>query len=313
MNKQLISSIIKIFMLVILGTIISAYFVLLVGGRIYFNPFFSVRKTIIHNPGLKDGLVPQGLTYDSDNDFFYTCGYMTNPELASRIYQVDKKTKTEKYYELYSENKPFLGHTGGLQYHEGQFFLADEGTGLYVFTLPHNQQQKIIDIGKPLSVNNHSSFVFAKDTFLYVGEFNDDEKYACTNSITYEGITHKAIVTKYALSDLTTPLTIYSIPNQIQGFALLDDGTIVLSKSYGLSPSNYIVYNTDSQIPTNQHYDNAPVYFLAKPSKIIEGLPMSEDLDIKDGKVIAMVESACKKYFFGNLYFDTKIYSLSIK
>ena len=56
----------------------------------------------------------------------------------------------------------------------------------------------------------------------------------------------------------------------------------------------------------------AEVCFLGEPTRIIQAPPMSEDLDVRNGTLVYMTESASKKYLFGNLYFDWNIYELKV-
>lgn len=305
-------SILKYFLIGLVIVLITIWCTLIIFGLINYKDGFAIRTKITKNPGLSDGYVPQGLTWNYDDQCFYTTGYMED-ESASRIYKINPETKEEEVYILKSNGQDFCGHTGGLQYTDGYFYLANEGTGLFIFPANSVTEDKTIEIGNPIQVNNHSSFVFTKGDFVYVGEFNDSEKYICTNDFSYDGINHKAIVSKYSKDDFSSPVAIYSIDDHIQGFAIMEDGTIVLSKSFWFDPSEFLIYKPEQQNMTGEYMQDVEVCFLGEPSKVISLPPMSEDLDIYNGKIIYMCESASKKYIFGNLYFDRFIYSLDIK
>lgn len=279
-----------------------------------YKDYYSNLTKLCKNPGLNEDYIPQGITF-FDNKII-TVGYMKN-QTNSRIYVIDSKTNEEKHFKLISNGKDFLGHTGGIQYLNGFLYLADEGTGIY--KIPINSLNKnsstTIDIGTPTKVNSNSSFVFGKDNYLYVGEFHRNTDYECTNIIEHNGKINYAIVEKYNVNDFTTPVEIYSIPDQIQGFCIKNDGTIILSSSWGISSSKFYIYEPESVIKTRQSYNNPEVFFLDEPTKTIKAPAMSEDLDIifendNSETILTMFESASNKYFFGKFFFATYIAKL---
>lgn len=284
---------------------------LLVYGSITYSDTFNRRTIITKNPGLQDGLVPQGLTWHQEEEAFLTAGYMADGS-PSRIYLIQPETKETRFYQLTSGGEPFYGHTGGLQYADGYLYLADDGTGLYKFSAQLPSPGETIEIGNPIILPHNTAFVFATDGYIYSGEFNNDKEYQGHNNFSYNGTNHSAIVAKYHHHNLTVPELVYSISNETQGFAILPDGTIVLSQSYGLAPSRFLIYEPEQQIMTGHTMHGAEVCFLGEPARIIKAPPMSEDLDVRNGTLVYMTEAACKKYIFGNLYFDWKIYSLQI-
>lgn len=276
----------------------------------YYNEFFSAMEKVAKNPGLNDDFIPQGIT--CVDNYYATAGYMLSEE-NSRIYLVDKETGETKYFSLVSQGESFTGHTGGLQYKNGFFYLANEGNSLYKFPAELiYEEDNQIEIGSPIKMNNNTSFVFTSDNYIYVGEFCKKGVYPCNNIITYEGIENRAIVSKYELSDLSKPVAIYSIPDLVQGFCIKKDGTIILSRSWGLSPSKFDIYEPSNIIKTGTTYDGAELYFLSEPSRVLKAPSMSEDLDIvvlPDGSesFITMYESATNKYLFGKFFFANYI------
>lgn len=276
----------------------------------YYKDYYSLLSKAGKNPGLGDGFVPQGITYDKSN--FITVGYMTD-ESNSRIYVINSETGEIRYFPLISEGRPFLGHTGGIQYLNGYFYLANEGNSLYKFTAASVYQESgtKIEIGSPIKLNTNTSFVYGKDNYLYVGEFHKADVYPCEHEISFNGKTNYAIVEKYDISDLTKPLAVYSIPELVQGFCVKNDGTIILSTSWSINSSKFYIYEPDKIINTGTQYNGADVFFLGEASETVKAPAMSEDLDIikVDGKesVITMFESACNKYIFGKFFFANYI------
>ena len=264
---------------------------------------------------MSENFVPQGITH-CDN-LFVTVGYMAD-DTNSRIYTVDYITGEVKHFPLISDGRSFVGHTGGIQYSNGYFYLANEGNSLYKFTAASVYQKNgtKIEIGLPIKLNSNTSFVYGKENFLYVGEFHKNPEYPCTNEISYNGQTHYAIVEKYDISDLSKPLAVYSIPELVQGFCVKSDGTIVLSTSWSVNSSKFYIYEPEKIIKTGTSYNGADLYFLTEPSKTVKAPAMSEDLDIitiqNHEKVITMFESACNKYVFGKFFFANYIASLGL-
>ena len=307
------------FFCVLVGFVLALVLLVLLGLNLfkfgYYNEYFSLLSKEAKNPGLSENFVPQGITH-CDN-LFVTVGYMAD-DTNSRIYTVDYITGEVKHFPLISDGRSFVGHTGGIQYSNGYFYLANEGNSLYKFTAASVYQKNgtKIEIGLPIKLNSNTSFVFGKENFLYVGEFHKNPEYPCTNEISYNGQTHYAIVEKYDISDLSKPLAVYSIPELVQGFCVKSDGTIVLSTSWSVNSSKFYIYEPEKIVKTGTSYNGADLYFLTEPSKTVKAPAMSEDLDIisiqNHEKVITMFESACNKYVFGKFFFANYIASLGL-
>lgn len=307
------------FFCVLVGFVLALVLLVLLGLNLfkfgYYNEYFSLLSKESKNPGLSENFVPQGITH-CDN-LFVTVGYMAD-DTNSRIYTVDYITGEVKHFPLISDGRSFVGHTGGIQYSNGYFYLANEGNSLYKFTAASVYQKNgtKIEIGLPIKLNSNTSFVYGKENFLYVGEFHKNPEYPCTNEISYNGQTHYAIVEKYDISDLSKPLAVYSIPELVQGFCVKSDGTIVLSTSWSVNSSKFYIYEPEKIIKTGTSYNGADLYFLTEPSKTVKAPAMSEDLDIitiqNHEKVITMFESACNKYVFGKFFFANYIASLGL-
>ena len=307
------------FFCVLVGFVLALVLLVLLGLNLfkfgYYNEYFSLLSKEAKNPGLSENFVPQGITH-CDN-LFVTVGYMAD-DTNSRIYTVDYITGEVKHFPLISDGRSFVGHTGGIQYSNGYFYLANEGNSLYKFTAASVCQKNgtKIEIGLPIKLNSNTSFVYGKENFLYVGEFHKNPEYPCTNEISYNGQTHYAIVEKYDISDLSKPLAVYSIPELVQGFCVKSDGTIVLSTSWSVNSSKFYIYEPEKIVKTGTSYNGADLYFLTEPSKTVKAPAMSEDLDIitiqNHEKVITMFESACNKYVFGKFFFANYIASLGL-
>ena len=91
-------------------------------------------------------------------------------------------------------------------------------------------------------------------------------------------------------SDTLKALSTYKIPSKVQGIAFDEDGAVYLSTSYGRRSSSYIKKYA-SVIEMASEPDS--------PITAIEMPPGSEEIDIDDGKLCVIFESAGEKYFEG--------------
>jgi len=313
-EKKKMPKVLKVFLWII-GSIAGLFLIVWGGFNILkypiYSEFYSIKSDLCTIPGLNDDFIPQGITASEENDVYIVSGYMKDKS-NSRIYITNKKNQS-RYIKLTKNGEKFNGHCGGIATTGNNIYIAN-GSRIYTIALDAilEKDTKTIDVGEGIKVNNSASFVFTNDNYLYVGEFHDGGKYVTKHIYETSEGTHSAIVSKYALNDLSKPLEIYSVRNKVQGFAVTDDGRFVLSTSYGLDSSHIYVYNSDCLVDANQTLDDAPVYYLVNHTKDLFCPAMSEDLDVSNGKVITLTESACNKYIFGKFFFATKAWSLSL-
>ena len=277
-----------------------------------YSEYYSIESNLCINPGLNDGFICQGISVIDSEDKIVVSGYMMDKS-ASRIYVTD--TDNNSYYvSLYNGSKAFTGHCGGVSCSQENVYIA---TGEKVYTISIDtilsaKNGDIIDIGTGIQVNNKASFSYCDDTYLYVGDFMDVDNYNTKHPYQTNDGLYYAIVSKYDLNDLTTPVKIYSIRNKVQGICFTPDGKVILSTSYGLADSHYYVYNEADAIDSNTTLDGAPVYYLNNCLRDIKGPAMAEGLDYYNGKIVTLTESACNKYIFGKLFFANKVVGFEV-
>ena len=278
-----------------------------------YSEYYSIKTNICKNPGLNDGFVCQGIAVSEENNVILVCGYMKDKS-NSRIYVTDFESNSY-YVELTREGEKYTGHAGGLAITGDTVYIAN-AKKIYSFPLKDvlsAENGDVVDIGSGTKVNTNASFVYTDEEYLYVGEFHDGGKYVIENHEheTAEG-THYALCTKYALSDLTAPIAVYTLRNNVQGICFTPDNKVVLSTSYGLTDTVYYVYDLDVATDSGLTFDGAPVYYLDNQEKEIHGPAMGEDLDYYNGKIITLTESASTKYIFGKFFGATKIIGLDM-
>lgn len=302
---------------VVLASIL-ALFVLVIGGLnlakfALYSEYYSEKTNLCKNPGLNDGFVCQGIAAVDGEDLILVSGYMTGGE-ASRVY-VTTLDNQAYYVTLSSNGEAFDGHAGGIATSGDNVYIGT-GSRIYTFSLDsllsaRNGDQ--IDIGPGVEVNNRASFLYGDDQYLYVGSFYNDKYEKVEDHIfeTAEG-THYAICSKYAVGDLTTPVAVYSIRDQVQGICFTPEGKVIMSTSYSLADSYYYVYELEDAVDSGKTLDGAKVYYLDQVEETVKGPAMAEGLDLYRGEVITLTESASTKYIFGKLFFANKIVSLDI-
>lgn len=103
--------------------------------------------------------------------------------------------------------------------------------------------------------------------------------------------------------EYATPDIVLSIDQKIQGFAVVSDKHIALSRSYGRTNDSLIILY-ENVIGTTPHSnvvlngEQIPVYFLDGKLKAwkYQAPPMSEGLAARDGKLYILFESGAEKY-----------------
>lgn len=284
-----------------------------------YSEFYAVKEDIATLPGLNDNFVPQGICVNEEKGIYMISGYMSD-HTNSRIYITNKENES-RYVSLIKNGEDFLGHVGGIATTGNDVFIANNER-IYIVQLKDLlNADTTIDIGDGIEVNNAASFVFTNDDYLYVGEFHDGGAYVIENhEFETDDGTYYAICSKYNISDFTTstsstpkPEIIYSIRNKVQGFAVKNNGDIILSTSYGLTDSIFYYYNSNHIEQSDETYDGVPVYFLDEYDKTLKGPAMSEDLDYDEinNQIITLTESACNKYVFGKFFFATTFFALN--
>lgn len=306
----------------IFGSLIGIFALVVGGGNIakyaIYSEYYRISKEIAQIPGINSGTTPQGLAYSDTEDVYLTTSYSSK---GSYLYAFGESVDGVLALALYENDNPFTGHVGGVATSGSNVYIADGGH-IYVIDLDTqvlNNTAGQIDIGNGYEVNNNASFVFANEQFLYVGEFHDAKhNYVCEHPYGE----NNAIVSQYNISFFATnydgigsvvPLANISIRDQVQGFAVSDDGTIILSTSYGIASSRFFIYEPSKLSFSGEVLYSAPLLVLDTPTDVIQAPPMMEDLDFDaDGNLIVFNESACNKYIFGKFFFADKIMALDI-
>ena len=298
----------------------------MLGIRLFFRipvtDYYRASEKGFKIPGLAQGLVPQGISWDEEDKLFLVTGYQKDGS-ATCIWRVNKDTgESLGRVSLRDEfGQDLVIHAGGLSVHKDYVYVAaGENDSLYVFSrseVLRSEDGKAIDtLGRfHLSTEDgvaiQVAFTTVTEDGLIAGEFYRDPNYRTPDShkfTTPAGDYLQAVALEYRFSDSPDsilgleklPSKAYAIPDLTQGMAVRD-GMIYTSQSYALAFSTIGVYDI-SKLQKIGEFADVPLYALDSTSRTTELKfpPMSEEIEFVDGKMFTMCESASSKYIFGN-------------
>ncbi|MBQ9414466.1 MAG: hypothetical protein IJU16_05000 [Clostridia bacterium] len=313
---------------VVLCVLLAFILTVLVGARLYFRlpvgGYYAASDKAFTIPGLSDNFVPQGLSYDGSSSLFFVTGYQKGGG-ASPVYLVNEADNTAKKVLLTDEDGgDFTGHAGGLSVY-GRFVYVAGGYdhGLYVYSRDamieaaegdHIPLLGVFDTKISEDDGLGVAFTAVKDGLLFVGEFYRDPNYPTPDShkfTTPTGEYNQALALAYELDDRCllglrdNPVIALSLPDLVQGMAF-DGERLYLSTSYAVAFSHVYAYDSlkAARFGSLAIDGNAvPLYVLDRDSLLADYQfpPMAEEIEMVDGKLYTMCESASNLYIFGKL------------
>lgn len=318
----------------ILLAIAVLFFALRIGELIAFAPFFSRAKAEFNMPGISSGFIGQGLDYLKEQKAFLTCGYSANKGKPSSVYYIDEKGNSTKCELKKADGSAYTGHTGGIA-HYGNYVYITGADGCDVFSLSDftekkSEARKIGEIKSP--AGHDPAFVTIHGNKLYEGSFYRSGNYETPDNeriTTPSGDENKALLYVYDLGGSENfgvsekPVAAYSTCGLVQGMTIRTDGNkdvqMILSCSWGVSPSHLYFYDLTAIPPVTRHSvtvdgQSIPLYFLDSSclSSTVTAPPMSEEIVYKDGRIYIMTESASNKYIFGKFMSGSCLFSYKV-
>lgn len=307
--------------LIVLASLLAFVLLILLGACAYFRlsvaEYYSNSERTFKIPGVHDGMVLQGLAYDSSTEEFYVTGYRTDGA-ASQV-GIVKDNAQVKIISLSDENGvPFTGHVGGITLTQDYVYIAD-GNGLIVYShadftaAQDGASVRALGVFSTASDDDSLSVAFTHvegDT-LYVGEFYREGNYATPDSHKYTtatGDSNTALILAYKLNAdeqfgiSPTIEAVYSVTGLVQGMCFDEEGRFLLSTSYGPAFSHIYIYDEPKEEGEFTVLDQtAPLYVLDSSNLVLDMkiAPMSEEIVVVDNKLYVMCESASNKYIFG--------------
>jgi len=304
---RVLKKILSVLAIVLLAVLCVYGLAMLFGRQVLYPEFTRSSEKGAAIPGLAKGFTPQGVSFL--DDCILICGYCPGKE-ASRIYLVSEDG-TEREILLRRENGDvYTGHAGGLTA-SGEYIYVSNASKLFVLrtadVLSAQSGSYVRFIGY-ISVPCRASFCSSDGRYVYVGDYHADG-YETDEShrISTDDGEHGAMVYAYRLDNgseyglKTVPEMAFSVRDFVQGFAV-NDGNAVLSCSHGFSSSELYSYAIGA--PDGDFVRDGmtlPLYILdsSKQNGRIRMPHMSEDVEIRDGKVLVGFESSARKMLSG--------------
>ncbi len=288
-----------------------------------FNPGFtyadveSYSKNAFEMPGLEEDFVPQGVCYVEALGMFAVSGYSSADKSASqearlsRIYLVDTETnESKKLLLLDVDGSDFTAHAGGIASSGNDVWVSSGGgensygsvyhIGADVLASAENGAKVQFD-GK-FKTEAKGSFLYCSDDMLFVGEFYNEDNLVNKNH--YFADNH-GIICAYSLplKENYAPEAVLSIPDEVQGMAINEEGKVLFSASYGRRKDSRIYIFDDYKNWTKStvgvlNNENAPLYIADNDvlTAKIKMPTLMEGFDYENGKLYAIFESGAEKY-----------------
>ena len=313
--------------LLVLAAVIA---LVLLGGRLYFRlpvqGYYAASEKAFPIPALWEGFVPQGLSWDAETDSFLVTGYRKD-KTASPVYVVGRQDGALRGQVTLTrpDGTDYTGHAGGLSVAGDYVYVAGGGDGLYVYSrsavlgAPAGGRAACLGV-LPVRLGELSvgvAFTTVHDGQITVGEFYRDPQYPTPEShkfTTPGGERLQALAVTYELDPAAelgvnlTPVAAWALPDLAQGMCFTDDGTVWVSTSWGAAFSEIRRYDRAkaavlTELPIGEQGKTVPLYALDTPASRGDWKlpPMAEEIEMVEGKLYTMCESASTLYWFGKL------------
>lgn len=307
---------------------------LFIGGlnlfqRIGSKDFYKSAEKEFIIPGLSDGFVPCGISFDDNSGYYLISGYMRDGS-ASRIYTVDSETSDYSFVSLKNSST----HGSGIAVYGRYVILTTDKDELDIYRLADVTNTDLTEVSPfaTFATDNTPANLYVNGDTLYVGELYIPKTNETPESHRYEtdaGDDQKALMLTYDVSELirslslddgdeVEPICAYAITDYVQGICILKGGQICLSTSKSMKASVIKIY--DDPEKTNLTSDNKytlsngndiPVYYLDSEDilKQYKLPPMVGELYAQGDKLLALTKSASNKYILGKLTGARNCYS----
>ena len=269
-------------------------------------------------PGLKEGWVPQGITWLPVQNWFLFSGYHSDGRPSSLIAVDAQSNKIVKVVRLRNVNGSYYtGHAGGVCATEKDIYVANNHRlyRLSMDTFLNLPAEAACAFEQEIGVPNNASYCSYSNGMLWVGEFQYGISYATDPSHHLKLGREKSqawlcgykldngVISTRALSSFNAvPDVIFATTERIQGMAVYQD-KVWLSQSYGCAnPSSLLSYaypcGNDPDMYVTVGGTEVPVWFLVR-SRIAGVMicpPMSECLCTAGNGMYILFESGAEKY-----------------
>ena len=291
-----------------------------------FKDFLDNSEKFAVIPGLKEGIVPQGMARNPRTGYVYISAYFTTSNTASVILVLDDKgTFVAEYHMYQADGKPFTGHMGGIcATEEYLYFSGPTVNGYYsvgelAFADLPDKGAHNVTFTDTVTLPIYASYLFYDNGMLWAGNFYlegsyDLGKFFNVKTSTSDGKTYGGYAAMFPVDKETKRLTVpegenyaiptltLSCPDKVQGFSYRD-GMVCLSLSYGRNNNSYLdFYSIDPEnAPKTFTADGKPYPMIVLDSKnrikTVTAMGMTEGLTLaENGDVLILFESGAQKY-----------------
>lgn len=273
-------------------------------------------------PEIENGYVPQGYCFSESRGLHFISYYQSKKASVISLVDAESGIRVKTLNLAQADGSDFKGHAGGIA-EDGRFFYVVDGKEIYRADL--NVIEKLSDgdkliLSEKILTDVKCSYLNSDGKYLYAGEF-----YSFTTDGSYDTDKshHMAISlfeTTYARcnaylisdieglfseteNDVAVPALVFTTPNCVQGFTRMNDGSIVLSISYGRDNNSSLAYYSDvtkgnSDFTVEYGEASVPAYHLNKAdrNRVMRLPPLLEGIDDMNGNVVGIFESCAEKY-----------------
>lgn len=278
---------------------------------LYKDFFDSTAPTACVLPALPQYFVPQGMDYWDEMGWFIVSGYFKPTKYfeSSVLFAVDAATGSYVgEWELMNfTGEPHTGHDGGVAVTDRNIYLS---TAYTLFRISLDDVRATggsgkLTIAENIAVPAKASFCNASGGYVFVGDFslNGNKSYTIVG---HEHGSYYAWSVAYKIDDSergisAEPEFVFSIPESIQGFTMLGDGRLFMTKSYGRT--NDSAFYVTEKAPLNGspacnvtiYGKQIPLYEIGSFNQI-KALPMAEGCTCRGDSVFVIFESCAYTY-----------------
>lgn len=237
-------------------------------------------------PGLEEGLVPQGVAWLPQKNWFLVSGYHSDKSPSALIAVDESSGKIARQVGLrHPGGAAYTGHAGGVAATAVSIVVSSDSK-LHVLPLADFQEESSREacvFSREIEVPNRASYCFCGDGMFWVGEFRH-AGYPTANGhrMKIGGEEFQAWLCGYTLVDGELPLSsegklpppdiILETPDDVQG-ASVSDGIVWLSCSYGSgNDSRLLAFSVPGGDAPDGHFtidgSKVPVWFWERKGRL---------------------------------------------
>ena len=295
--------------------------------RIAYMPFYDEATPVFETPGINSGFIPQDIDYMEGYGYWLFSGY-EGEDSPSPLWKRSQDGNASRVEVEEPDGSRYSDHGSGVTSVDDKVLLTTEGGYLVLSAdeVAAAGDGDVVIAKSKVEVGFDPAFLNAQGGTLYTGVFHLEGPYDTPEKMhltSPDGTENYAVMYAYPTDSSTSsgfaavPSTVYSIPDKVQGVSIASGNRMVLSTSWGFSPSELFVYDMGAMVESGV-YDvdgvDVPLMFCDPLTLVdtIQAPPMMEGIDQFDGRIFLSNEAASNKYIFGKLYGAGTVYFIKM-